>query len=118
MALTKTGLELRDEINYVLTATYFPTICIRGNTVMITRMESVKTAWLNSKVGTFLYLIPGTITVHLDTLVTYLLVHSLLTSASLYTIANVVTTHNTGLALIGQSRWLTAEDVRDSKLAS
>jgi len=80
--LNKTKLELRNEINTALASTYVQTISVKGNTIIITTMKSIRATLLNSKVGTFLHLIPGTVSVHLDTPVTQLLVHGLPTSSS------------------------------------
>ena len=55
--LNKTELELRNEINTALASTYIQTVSVKGNTIMITTMESIRATSLNRKVGTFLYLI-------------------------------------------------------------
>jgi len=81
-------------------------------------MESVKAASLNSKVGRFLHLIPGSISVHLDALMTHILVHGIPTSKTLAEIANELTTYNTGLSLTQQPRWLTTDEARAGKSAS
>jgi hypothetical protein len=116
--LTMTALELRNEINHALAATFVQTVTLKGNTVSLTTMESVKATTLNSKVGAFLHLIPGTVSVHLDTPVTQLLVHGIATSCSMATIATELTTFNSGLALTTQPRWLTTETSRAGKSAS
>ena len=116
--LTKTMLELRDEINQALASTCVQTVAIKGNMVTLTTMESIRATSLNSRLGTFLHLIPGTVSVHLDAPVTQLLVHGLPTSTTLDTIANELTTFNTGLALTGQPRWLTTDESRAGKTAS
>jgi len=116
--LNKTELELRNEINTALSGTYIQTVSVKGNTITINTMESIRATSLNSKVGTFLHLIPGTVSVHLDTPVTQLLVHGLPTSSSLDAIATELTTFNTGLALTGQPRWLTMDESRVGKAAS
>ena len=81
-------------------------------------MESIKATSLNSKVGTFLHLIPGTISVHLDTPVSHVLVHGIPTSKSLAEIASELTTFNTGFSLTSHPRWLTTDDARAGKAAS
>jgi len=81
-------------------------------------MESIKATLLNSKMGTFLHLIPGTVSVHLDTAVSHVLVHGIPTSKSLAEIANELTTFNTGLSLTSQPRWLTTDEARAGKTAS
>jgi len=116
--LPTTALDLRDHINLALAATYVRTVSLQGNTVTLTTMESIKATSLNSKVGTFLHLIPGTVSVHLDTPVSHVLVHGIPTSKSLAEIATELTTFNTGLSLTGQPRWLTTNDARAGKSAS
>jgi len=64
--LPTTALDLRDD-NLALAATYVQTVSLQGNTVTLTTMESIKATSLNSRVGTFLHLIPGMVSVHLDT---------------------------------------------------
>ena len=81
-------------------------------------MESIKATWLNSKVGTFLHLIPGMVSFHLDTPGSHVLVHGIPTSKSLAEKATELTTFNTGLSLTGQPRWLTTDDARASKTVS
>ena len=108
--LPTTALDLRDDINLALVATYVQTVFLRGNTVTLTTMESVKATSLNMKVGTFLHLIPGTVSVDLDTHVSHILVHGIPTSKSLAEIANELTTFHSGLSLTSQPRWLTTDD--------
>ena len=86
--LPTTALDLRDDINLALAATYVQTVPLRGNTVTLTTIESVRATSLNSKVGTFLHLIPGTVSVHLDTPVSHVLVHGIPTLKSLAPIVN------------------------------
>ena len=93
--LNTTALALRDDINQVLSGKYIQTVSIRGNTLTLTTMESIRATSLNSKVGTFLHLIPGTTTVQLDTPTTQLLVHGIPTNNSLAAIATELTTFNT-----------------------
>jgi len=116
--LDTNALDLRDDINQALAATYVQTVSLRGNTVTLTTMESVKAASLNSEVGSFLHLIPGTISVHLDAPVSHILVHGIPTSKTLAEIANELTTYNTGLSLTEQPRWLTTDGARAGKTAS
>jgi len=85
--INKTELELRNEMNNALTGAHIQTVSKMGNTIMITTMELIRATSLNSRVGVFLYLIPGTVSVHLDTPVRQLLVHGLPTSSSLDAIA-------------------------------
>jgi len=99
-----TALDLRDDMNLALAATYVQTVSLRGNTVTLTTMESIKATSLTSKVGTFLYLIPGTVSVHLDTPVLDILVHRIPTSKSLAEIASELTTYNTRLSLTGPTQ--------------
>ena len=65
-----------------------------------------------------MHLIPGTVSLHLDTPISHVLVHGIPTSKSLADIATELTTFNTGLSLTGQPRWLTTDDPRASKSAS
>jgi len=116
--LPTTALDLRDDINLALAAIYVQTVSLQGNTVTLTTMESIKATSLNSKVGTFLHLIPRTVSVHLDTPVSHVLVHGIPTSKSLANIASELTTFNTGLSLTSQPRWLTTDDARAGKTAS
>jgi len=64
-------------------------------------MESIKATSLNSKVGSFLHLIPGMVSVLLDTPVSHVVVHGIRTSKSIVEIATELTTFNTGLPLTG-----------------
>jgi len=116
--LTISALELRDEINKALVGTSVQIVTVNGLTVTLTTMESTKATLLNSKVGSFLHLIPPTVSVHLDTPLTHLLVHGIPTSYSMNAIASELTTFNCGLALAGQPRWLTTEESRTEKSAS
>ena len=117
-ALPGTLLELRDEINRALAGTYVQTVSVKGDTITLTTMETTKATYLNSRVSSFLHLIPSTISIHLDTPMTQLLVHGIPTSQTLTTIATELTTFNPGLALTSQPRWLTSETVRANKTAS
>ena len=116
--LPTTILDLRDDNNLALAATYIQTVSLRGNTVTLTTMELIKATSLNSKVGIFPQLIPGTVSVHLDTPESHILVHGIPTSKSLAKIANELTTFNTGLSLTSQPRLLTTDDARACKTAS
>jgi len=102
--LPTTALDLRNNIDLALAATYVQTVPLWGHTVTLTTMESIKATSLNSKVGIFLHLIPGTVSVHLDTPVSHVLVHGIPTSKSLAEIANELITFNTGLSLTNQPR--------------
>jgi len=116
--LTTTALDVRDNINLALAVTYVQTVSLQGNTVTLTTMESIKATSLNSKVGTFLHLISGTVSIYRDTPVSHVLVHRIPTSKSLAEIASEPTTFNTGLSLTSQPRWLTTDDARAGKTAS
>ena len=78
--LLPTAIELRDSINKALSTTLGQTISFEGGNITLTTMDSVKVTSLNSKVSAFLYLIPGTTTVHLDSPASQLLVHGIPTS--------------------------------------
>jgi len=116
--LPPTVLYLRDDINLALAATYVLTVSLPGNTVTLTTMESVKATSLNTKVGTFLHLIPGTVSIYLDTGVSHVVVPGIPTSKSLAEIVNELTTYNTGLSLTTQPRWLTTDNASAGKPAS
>ncbi|RPA98472.1 hypothetical protein L873DRAFT_1912930 [Choiromyces venosus 120613-1] len=81
--LTPIAMEVQDAINRVLSSTYIQTISLMNGNVTITTMESVKATSHNSRAFTFLRLILGATTVHLDTPATQLLVHGLPTTHSL-----------------------------------
>src|SRR6266849_1785758 len=68
--------------------------------------------------STFLHLIPGTSSVHLDTPTTQLIVHGIPTSHALLTIGEELSTFNTGLILSQEPRWLTSNERREGKCAS
>lgn len=93
-------------------------VTVKGLTVTLTTMESTKVTLLNSRVGSFLHLIPETVSVHLDTPVTHLLVYGIPTSYSIDEVATKLTTCNSGLALAGQPRCLTTEESHVGKSAS
>jgi len=86
--------------------------------VTLTTMESIKASSLDSMVGSFLHLIPGTVIILLDTPVSHVLVHGIPTSKSLVEIAIELTTFNPQLSLTGQPRWLTTDEARAGKSAS
>ncbi|RPA92600.1 hypothetical protein L873DRAFT_1859899 [Choiromyces venosus 120613-1] len=111
-------MELRDAINKELSSTYVQTISLIGGNVTITTTETVKMTLLNSKAFTFLHLIPGATSVHLDIPATLLLIHDLPTCHSLATITTEPTTFNSGLALTQQLRWLTSDESCASKNTS
>lgn len=102
-------LQLWDDINQALAGVYIQTVSLKGDTVTLTTMESTRATFVSSKVDSFLHLIPGTTSVHLDMPITHLLVHGIPTSHSLATIATELITFNPGLALTAQPRWLTTE---------
>jgi len=54
--LPTTALDLREDINLALGATYVQTVSLQVNTVTLTTMELIKAISLNSKVGTFLHM--------------------------------------------------------------
>ena len=81
-------------------------------------METIRAIFHHSRVSSFIHLILGTISVHLDTPVAHLLVHGIPTSHAQASIATALTTFNPGLALTTQPRWLTSETSRAGKSAS
>src|SRR6266849_320255 len=117
--LPTSNISLRDQINSALGTTYVQ--CIEGdtlNSLTLITMDTVKATTLNSKASTFLHLIPGTSSVHLETPMTQLIVHGIPTSHPLLTIGEELTTFNTGLILSQEPRWLTSNDRREGKSAS
>jgi hypothetical protein len=74
------------------------------NNITLITMESVKSTSLKSRASTFLHLIPGTSSVHLDTPMTQLIVHGIPTSYALLNIREELTTFNTGLSLSQEPR--------------
>lgn len=88
------------------------------DTVTLTTMQSKRATFLNSKLSSFLHLIPGTLDVHFDLPITLLLVHGIPTSYALTAIAMELTTFNPGLALTPYPKWLTSETSRAGKAAS
>ena len=95
-------LELWDEINQALAGIYLQMVTVKGPAVALITMETIKATMLNSKMGSFLQLIRGTISVHLDTLVTHLLVDRIPTACSINMITVELTRFNTQLALAGR----------------
>lgn len=81
-------------------------------------MESVKATSLNSEVGTFLHMIPSTISIHLGTTMLHILVHRIPNSKSLAKVPTKLTIFNTWLSLTEQPRWLTTDNTMGGKSAS
>ncbi|RPA97485.1 hypothetical protein L873DRAFT_1790974 [Choiromyces venosus 120613-1] len=75
--LTPTAMELQDAINTMLSFIYIQTVSFTGGNITLTNMETIKVTSLKSKASAFHHLIPPATTIHLDTLATQLLVHSL-----------------------------------------
>src|ERR1700709_1481721 len=118
-ALPSSTITLRDQINSALGSTLVQRI--EGDTlhnITLITMETVKATALNSKASTFLHLIPGTSSVHLDMPTTQLIVHGIPTSHALLNIGEELTTFNTGLILTQDPRWLTSNERREGKSAS
>src|ERR1700704_3188931 len=112
-------ISLRDQINTALGSTFVQRI--EGDTlnnITLITMETVKATALNSRASTFLPLIPGTSSVHLNTPTTQLIVHGTPTTHALLNIGEELTTFNTGLILSQEPRWLTSNDRREGKSAS
>src|ERR1700709_937536 len=86
--------------------------------ITLITMETVKATALNSRASTFLHLIPGTSSVHLDRPTTQLIVHGIPTSHALLNIGEEITTFNMGLILSQEPRWLTSNECREGKSAS
>jgi len=96
----------------VLEGTYVQTVTVKGLTVTLITWKKMKATVLNSKVGFFRHLILGTVSVHLDTPVTDLLVPRRLTSYSMDTIATKLTTCISGHALAGTLDGLLSKNYR------
>ena len=117
--LATSTVAIRDSINTALQATLIQcVVCRPANNLTLITMETVKAALLSNKVSSFLHLIPGTTTVHLDIPTVQILGHGLPTNRSLPDIAQELTTFNTGLALSRPLCWLTPDDRRASKRIS
>ena len=117
--LTSSTVAIRDSINTALQATLIQrVVCRPDNNLTLVTMETVKAASLSKKVSSFLHLIPGTTTIHLDFPNVQILMHGLPTDRSLPDIAQELTTFNTGLALSRPPRWLTPDDRRAPKRIS
>jgi hypothetical protein len=117
--LPTSTISLRDQINSALGSTFVQRI--EGdalNNITLITMDMIKATALNSRASTFLHLIPGTSSVHLDTPMTQLIVHGIPTSQALLTIGEELTTYNSGLILSQEPRWLTSNDRREGKSAS
>jgi hypothetical protein len=81
-------------------------------------METFKATALNSSASTFLHLIPGTSSVHLDMPMTQLIVYSIPTSHALLNIGEELITYNTGLILSQEPCLLTSNQCREGKSPS
>src|ERR1700709_485182 len=117
--LPTSTISLRDQINTALGSTFIQRI--EGDTlnnITLITMETIKATALNSRASTFLHLIPGTSSVHLDTPTTQLIVHGIPTSHALLNIGEELTTFNTCLILSQEPRWLTSNERREGKSAS
>ena len=117
--LTFSTVAIRDSINTALQAILIQrVVCRPDNNLTLITMETVRAASLSNKVSSFLHLIPGTTTVHLDFPTVQILVHGLPTDRSLPDIAQELTTFNTSRALSRPPRWLTPDDHRASQRIS
>ena len=117
--LTSSTVAIRDSINTALQATLIQhVVCRPDNNLTLITMDTVKAASLNSKVPSFLHLIPGTTSVRVDFPTVQMLVHGLPTDCPLPEIAQELTTFNTGLAISRPPCWLIPEDRRASKRIS
>ena len=87
-SLTLSKVAIRDSINTALQATLIQcVVCWPDNNLTLITMETVKAASLSNKVSSFLHLIPGTTTVHLDFPTVQILVHGHPTDRSIPDIA-------------------------------
>ena len=113
---TSSTITIWDSIKTALQATLIQrVVCRPDNNLTLITMDTVKAASLSSKIFSFLHLIPGTTTVHLDFPTVQILVHGLPTDRPLHEIAQELTTFNTSLALSRPLCWLLPDDCRASK---
>ena len=104
--LTKTPLQLRDALNKALgytavLSTQIARSSAGGNTghVSVTLMENLLATKLYPKVGEHLTVIPGAISLHLETPIVHIVVHGVPTSLPLELLQQELTTFNPGLTM-------------------
>lgn len=81
-------------------------------------MDQLSTSHYHKKVGQQLHLIPGGLSLHLDTPLTPLVVHSIPTTLFLTLLLLKLTSLNHGLCLASEPRWLTTPEHGRRKLPS
>ena len=81
-------------------------------------MENLLATKLYAKVGEHLTVIPGAISLHLDTPIVQIVVHGVPTSLPLELLQQELTTFNPGLTMSSPPRWLTKPEQRTEKRAS
>src|SRR6266566_1161103 len=123
--LNKTPMELRDALNKALGYTVILSVQVArtsagGNlgNVSLTLMENLLASKLYAKIGEHLAIIPGAISLHLDTPIVQMVVHGVPTSLPLESLQQELTTFNPGLVMASTPRWLTKPEQRKDKRAS
>src|SRR5260221_677053 len=81
-------------------------------------MENLLATKLYAKVGAHLTVIPGAVSLHLDTPIVQIVVHGVPTSLPLESLQQELVTNNPGLATSSTPRWLTKPEQRNGKKAS
>jgi hypothetical protein len=111
-------IAIRDSINSAINATLIQCLeCNLLNDLIFTTMDTVKVTLLNSKIPQFLDNIPDITINYLDSPSAQLLLQGIPSSYSFTDIGKVLTTFNTGLALLQQLRWLIQHVTRGEMLA-
>jgi len=117
-------MELRDDLNKALGSIAILSIQIScssgGDTanVSITLMENLLASKLYGKIGENLAIIPGALSLHLDSPIVQMVVHGVPTSLPLESLQQELTTYNPGLVMASTPRWLTKPEQRKDKKAS
>src|SRR5258706_1392025 len=122
--INKTPMELRDDLNKALGSIAILSVQISrssgGDTgnVSITLMENLLASKLYGKIGENLAIIPGALSLHLDSPIVQMVVHGVPTSLPLESLQQELTTFNPGLVMASSPRWLTKPEQRKDKKAS
>ncbi len=123
--LSKTPVQLRDDLNKALNFTAILSVQIArssagGDTgnVSLTLMENLLASKLYAKIGEHLAIIPGALSLHLDSPIVQMVVHGVPTSLPLESLQHELTTYNPGLVMASAPRWLTKPEQRKEKRAS
>jgi hypothetical protein len=122
-------MQLRDDLNKALSSTPGSVAILsiqvsRGSAgactgnVSITLMENLLASRLYARVGENLNLIPGALSLHLDSPLVQMVVHGVPTDLPLESLHQELTTYNPGLTMASPPRWLTKPEQRKEKKAS